>query len=36
VTEEERERLLDAPGFPLVAYVFTGFAPRDFLRLEPR
>ncbi len=36
VSEEERERLLDEPGFPLVAYVFTGFAPRQFLRLEPR
>ena len=36
VSEEERERLLDAPGFPLVAYVFTGFAPRQFLRLDPR
>ena len=23
-------------GFPLVAYVFTGFAPRQFLRLDPR
>jgi len=36
VDEQERERLLDEPGFPLVAYVFTGFAPRQFLRLEPR
>lgn len=36
VSEEERERLLDAPGFPWLAYVFTGFAPREFLRLEPR
>ena len=36
VTEEERERLLDESGFPLVAYVFTGFAPRQFLRLDPR
>ncbi len=36
VSEEERERLLDESGFPLVAYVFTGFAPRQFLRLEPR
>ena len=36
VSEEERERLLDAPGFPWVAYVFTGFAPRQFLRLDPR
>lgn len=36
VSEEERERLLDEPGFPAVAYVFTGFAPRKFLRLEPR
>jgi hypothetical protein len=36
VSEEERERLLDESGFPLVAYLFTGFAPRQFLRLEPR
>ncbi len=36
VGKEERERLLDEPGFPLVAYVFTGFAPRRFLRLDPR
>ena len=35
VSEEERERLLDAPGFPWIAYVFTGFAPRQFLRLDP-
>jgi hypothetical protein len=36
VSEEERERLLDESGFPLVAYFFTGFAPRQFLRLDPR
>ncbi len=36
VSEEERERLLDESGFPRVAYLFTGFAPRQFLRLEPR
>ena len=36
VSEEERERLLDESEFPLVAYVFTGFAPRQFLRLEAR
>ena len=36
VSDEERERLLDAPGFPLIAYFFTGFAPRKFLRLDPR
>ena len=36
VSEEERERLLDESGFPLVAYVFTGFAPRQFLELDPR
>ncbi len=36
VSEEERERLLGASGFPLVAYFFTGFAPRQFLRLDPR
>ncbi len=36
VSKEERERLLDESGFPLAAYVFTGFAPRQFLRLDPR
>ena len=36
VSPEERERLLDESGFPWVAYVFTGFAPREFLRLDPR
>ena len=36
VSKEERERLLDESGFPLVAYVFTGFAPRQFLRVDPR
>lgn len=36
VGDDERERLLDDSEFPLVAYVFTGFAPRQFLRLEPR
>ena len=36
VSPEERERLLDDSGFPLVAYVFTGFARRQFLRLDPR
>lgn len=36
VSEEERERLLDEPGFPKIAYLFTGFAPRRFLRLDPR
>jgi hypothetical protein len=35
VSEQERERLLDEPGFPVLAYVFTGFAPRQFLRLDP-
>ena len=35
VSDEERERLLGESGFPLVAYVFTGFAPRQFLRLDP-
>lgn len=35
-TEAERERLLDHPGFPKIAYLLTGFAPRVFLRLEPR
>ena len=36
MSDGERERLLDDSGFPLVAYFFTGFAPREFLRLEPR
>lgn len=36
VSEQERERLLDESGFPVVAYLFTGFAPREFLRLDPR
>ncbi len=35
VSESERERLLDHSGFPKVAYLFTGFAPRHFLRLDP-
>jgi hypothetical protein len=36
VSEQEREHLLDESGFPLIAYLFTGFAPREFLRLDPR
>jgi len=36
VSEAEREHLLDDSGFPAVLYVFTGFAPRQFLRLDPR
>jgi hypothetical protein len=36
VSEQERERLLDESGFPPVTYVFTGFAPRQTLRLDPR
>ena len=36
VSEQERERLLDDSGFPKFAYLFTGFAPRQFLRLDPR
>jgi hypothetical protein len=36
VSDAERERLLDESGFPWIAYVFTGFAPRQFLRLDPR
>jgi deazaflavin-dependent oxidoreductase (nitroreductase family) len=36
VSEQERERLLDESGFPLVLYIFTGFAPRQFLRLDSR
>jgi hypothetical protein len=36
VSKQERERLLDDSGFPKFAYLFTGFAPRQFLRLDPR
>ena len=36
VSDAERERLADASGFPVIAYLFTGFAPREFLRLDPR
>jgi hypothetical protein len=36
VSAQERERLLDESGFPKVAYLFTGFAPRQFIRLDPR
>ncbi len=36
VSDEEQERLFDESGFPLVGYLFTGFAPREFLRLDPR
>ncbi len=36
VSSEDRERLLEDSGFPLAAYFFTGFAPRQFLRLDPR
>ncbi|MEM7411407.1 MAG: nitroreductase/quinone reductase family protein [Myxococcota bacterium] len=36
VSDEERDRLLDESGFPWFAYVLTGFAPREFLVLEPR
>jgi hypothetical protein len=36
VSEQERERLLHDSVFPAIAYLFTGFAPRQFLRLDPR
>ena len=36
VSAEDRERLLDESDFPMILYVFTGFAPREFLRLDPR
>ena len=36
VSAQERERLLDESGFPKVAYLFTGFARRQFIRLDPR
>ena len=35
VTPDEREDLLENSGFPALAYLFTGFAPRKFLRLDP-
>ncbi len=36
VSEPERERLFADHGFPWPVYLFTGFAPREFLRLDPR
>ncbi len=36
VSEDERQRLLEESGFPFIATVFTGFAPREFLRLDPQ
>lgn len=36
VTEAEKEHLFETHGFPWPFYVFTGFAPREFLRLDPR
>jgi hypothetical protein len=36
VSEAERKRLFAEHGFPWLAYLFTGFAPREFLRLDPR
>lgn len=32
----ERERMFEEHGFPWPVYIFTGFAPREFLRLDPR
>jgi hypothetical protein len=36
VSDAEREQLFEEHGFPWIVYPFTGFAPREFLRLEPR
>jgi len=36
VSGAERERMFEEHGFPWPVYVFTGFAPREFLRLDPR
>lgn len=36
VTGDELARLQRDEGFPALAYVLTGFAPRKFLRLDPR
>jgi hypothetical protein len=36
VGDAEREHLFEEHGFPWPLYVFTGFAPREFLRLDPR
>ena len=36
VSGAEREQLFEEHGFPWPVYIFTGFAPREFLRLDPR
>ena len=36
VTGEERDRIAVAYPFPLPMKILTGFAPRRFLRLDPR
>lgn len=36
VSDDERDRLLERGDFPFFAAVLTGFAPREFLRLDPR
>jgi hypothetical protein len=36
VSGAERGRMFEEHGFPWPVYIFTGFAPREFLRLEPR
>ena len=36
VSEEERERIHMEAGFPALGVLLTGFAPREFLRLDPR
>jgi hypothetical protein len=32
----ERDYMFEEHGFPWPVYIFTGFAPREFLRLDPR
>ncbi len=36
VSDTERDRLLERRNFPVFVRVLTGFAPREFLRLDPR
>ena len=36
VTEQEREHLLSVSKLPLAFSILVGFAPRQFLRLDPR
>ena len=36
VSEAEHDQLVEEFGLPFVARIFTGFAPRAYLRLDPR